>query len=401
MAKIAKKQSRVKIIKPYKSLIAGVTVTILSFCLLLWRLANLTNNKISYSELLTKKQLLTDSPWWKSISYIYGPYFSLEHATFAIDHHSVLAFRLTSIIIGTISVGIVFWIVNQWHGYKIALLTAAVYATNLGFLILSRQALVLTAQLLMIISLLMVMIILPRWHSWWSLATLIIIASGDLYLPGGIWLVLATLIICQKDIRQTFSHLSLYQKILLPLIQLLAIIPLAYRLISYYSNHQLIHWLGYNLSAPKEYFHNLASSVLDLFIHSNLTPNLSLGHQPLIDVAISIIILLGFYCYIRHISSYRWRSYLILTLLSLLLCGFGIVSAFALIPLLMVAAGTGLAYLLREWYAIFPLNPFARHGGFILMSIIVLFSCFYGVRSYFVAWANDPINAGQYSYHLH
>jgi hypothetical protein len=203
------------------------------------------------------------------------------------------------------------------------------------------------------------------------------------------------------------STLDYRKKITLLIFNLLLIAPLLYRLFGHFSSHQLAQWLGYglngrlSLSTLGEFATNLSANLLSLFIHSTkLGPTLSLGHLPLLPIAESLIIIIGIVFYLRHINNQRWQIWIVLSVLTITLSGFGLVSIFSLLPLLAIALATGLAYLLREWYAVFPFNPFARYAGYILMSIVVLFCCFYSARSYYVAWANNPATTSQYHYYL-
>lgn len=391
-----------KLTWPDRKVTWGIVIFVLAVLALFWRLSSITNNKLSINEIATKHNLYIDSPWWKSLNYISGPYYLLLHATFKINH-SVFDLRLASVLVGLISIMLVYWLITEWHGYKIAVLATAIYLTNFGLLIVSRQAILYSSELLVPIALLFVITLLNRDKSFKNLIILIVVISGSLYIPGGLWLVITALIISNSVIRNAFKQLNINKKISLITLNILLLFPLAYRLIVPFSEHQFVIWLGYGLttklSAISIFAKNIADNFLDLFIHSvNLNPTLSLGHLPIMPVAESLIGLIGIIFYVRHISNWRWRNWLILTAILLIITGFGEISVFSLLPLISISIGTGLAYLLKEWYSVFPFNPFARYTGYILMALVVAFSCFYSARSYYVAWANDPSSASQYIY---
>jgi len=394
---------------PKPAVIAGIIIFFVSILSLVWRLSSLTVNKLSFSEITTKHNLFIDSPWWKSLEFIYGPYYALLHITFAIDQHSLFTLRLASTIIGLLSTMLVYWLITKWHGYKIAILATLAYLSSFGVLALSRQANPTTTYLLMPIALLSIITIITHHQNIWSIVAFIIIISGCIYIPGALWLVIASIILAYPYIKKIINHIDYKKKIALLIFNLLLIAPLLQRLFGHFSSHQLAQWLGYglngrllSLSALSEFATNLSTNFLSLFIHSTkLGATLSLGHLPLLPIAESLIIIIGIIFYLRHINNQRWQIWIGLSVFTIILSGFGLVSILSLLPLLAIALATGLAYLLREWYAVFPFNPFARYAGYILMSIVVLFCCFYSARSYYVAWANNPTTTSQYRYYLH
>lgn len=382
----------------------GVLTGALSLFLLLWRLASLTKGRVNVSELAAKHALLHHSPWWKSPSFIYGPYYLLLHATYAINR-SVSSFRLASVVIGLITAALIYWLINQWHGYKLAVLATVTFVSGLGVLAVARQGSPLSSQLLLSISLLTSVVAINRWHNYWGLLAVTLITAGDLYIPGALWPVMAMLFLSFTGLKKTLRTISLWSKSSLYGLGLLLLAPLIYRLGWHYSKHQLIYWLGYGLdgklNAVRHFALHLAQVPLDLFFHStNLPATLSLGHLPLLPVAQSVIIVLGFYGYISRFSNYRWRSILILGAVLWIVIGFGVLSVYSLLPLTTLAIGTGMAFMLKEWYSVFPRNPIARNLGLMVLSSVMLFSCFYSARSYFVGWANDPSTLSQYSFDL-
>jgi hypothetical protein len=54
---------------------------------------------------------------------------------------------------------------------------------------------------------------------------------------------------------------------------------------------------------------------------------------------------------------------------------------------------TGIAYMLHEWFKVFPHNPIARSIGIIVIAIAILLTSVYQTRSYFVAWRYSPDTA--------
>lgn len=390
--------------RPPVAVSAGIVVLVLGIWLELWRLTALTSGLASKAEVATKHSLYLDSPWWKSPAYLYGPYYSLVHASYRISHN-LFGLRLLSIIIGLLSAILVYLIANNWHGYKIATLSTVSYLTGFGFLAVTRQGIPLSSQMLLIIALLSAILTVNNWDGGIALLYFIVVSIAGLYIPGGIWIVLVSWILTFADLKWSFKRIKPKYAGGLVLAGLIMLAPLTYRLTAVYSNSQLLSWLGYGLhgklSALKQFATNFYSVPLNLFIHNmNLSRTLSLGHLPLLPAAESIVIAIGLYCYARRLNNFNWRCVSALIVVCWLMVGFGVFSVFSLLPLLALAMGAGLTYMLKQWYEIFPQNPIARQVGVGLMAIVMLFSSFYAARSYFVAWANDPSTVSQYTYHL-
>ena len=370
--------------------------------ILLWRLSTLTSNLASTSEITTKIQLFINSPWWKSVFNIYGPYYLLLHGTFAMNH-SLMTLRLASTLIGICVVAAVYWTVTNWHGYKIGLMSTLILMTSFGFLIVARQATPLITQLLLVSALLFAAVNLAQKQSLYSLVVYGIVFAGALYVPGGIFLALITTIFIRQSLIKTYAACSKrFMKPALILAELLLLTPIAYRLIHDYSRSQLATWLGYGLHGKGQAWHsffvNLAHAPLDLFAHaSSLGPTLSLGHLPMLPIAFSAMAAIGLYVYLTHLNNWRWRAVLLILISSWLLSGFGVISPLSLLPLIAIIAGTGCAYLLKQWYDVFPYNPIARAIGLLLIFSVLIFTGIYATRSYIVGWANSPVTSATYT----
>ena len=378
---------------------------IASALILLWRLSTLTDNFASSSEVATKIQLFINSPWWKSVFNIYGPYYLLLHGTFAINH-SLMTLRLASVLVGMIVVALVYWTVTSWHGYKIGLMSALILITSFGFLVVARQATPLITQLLVVAALVFTAVNLTHKQSPLSLLLYGIAFAGTLYVPGGVGLAIVATIFIRKSLIKAYAACNRrFAKPAFILLELLLLTPIAYRLIRYYNRSQLATWLGYGLHGKNQgwqgFFSNLARAPLDLFAHSSgLGPTLSLGHLPMLPIVFSTLTAVGLYVYLTHLNNWRWQIVLLIFASSWLACGFGIISPLSLLPLVAIIAGTGCAYLLKQWYDVFPFNPIARAVGLILICSLLVFTGIYATRSYVVAWANSPATTASYTHSL-
>ncbi len=394
-----------KKLKPSLEMYGFIAVIIASVLLLLWRLSSLTAGLVNLSELSTKHALLIHSPWWQSLNTLYGPYYLLLHAVYAI-HHSVYFFRLASVIVGLVVVSLVYWIVSSWHGYKIGLLAAAIILTNFGLLASAREATYRITQLLLVIAILYAVSLLNTKPTSLRLVIYLLLSYTALYVPGGIWISTAALLLSYKNIINVLRELNLYKRLLVLIAPIIPILPLAYQLIRHFAMAQFKAWLGFGLNGnlshmSHDYFLNLIKFPADIFFsNQTLGYDLSLGHLPLMPITFSLLFILGLYYYITKWNNWHWRSVLILLLTGWIIGGLGILSPLALLPLIAITTGTGLAYMLKEWFSVFPRNPIARYTGIIVMFAVISLTSIYAIRTYIVGWANNPNSSALYSYHL-
>jgi len=394
-------------LKATSSLIAGLIIVISSAMLNLYHLASFTYDKLSLSETITKYQLFFNSPWWTSLNHFYGPYFLLLHGLFSLDHHSVFTFRLTSALIGTFSALLLYLSIKHIYKTTIAFLSCLIYISLISVLIISRQSLAISSQLLLIPAWLIAFNLIKKSSKLYSLLLYLCFIGLSFYIPGGIWFGVLLLIFTYKDIWQRLSALNIYRQLIAITTLLIILTPITFRLLRYSSSQAWLELIGYksintNLtSTMHHYFVNLYTIISTLFVYSNNKQLITnVGHLAIFPVSISILILVGIIYYGLHLEVQMSKIWFSLLLIGLLLGGFSLITIYSLIPLFIITLSVGLSYLLKKWYQIFPYNPFARHAGVIIISLVTLFVGFYGIRGYFVAYRYSPNSASQYRYKL-
>jgi len=393
-------------LKSRQTLIAGVAIVLLSTIVNLYDLSSITKDKLSIKEIITKHQLYINSPWWRSMNHFYGPYYLLMHVLFSIDHNSVFTFRLASAVVVIVSSLLLFIAIKINHRTFIAFLSSLIYMTLIPILIISHQALTISSQLLLIPAWLIVLNLIKKHPSFYSLLIYILVLCLLIYVPGGIWFSLILLAYCFEDLVNLIRQLPLAQKIIAPLILLIFVAPIAYRLAFHFSNKVILKLVGYSLIHARlmqlilDYVKNIFFTLSSLFVYAKVRQSVTLGHLMVFPIAVSIIILIGVIYYLKHLNNRLSQLWFSLLLISLALVGLGQMTIFLLIPLFIVTLSGGLSYLLKSWQQIFPYNPYARAGGIILILIGSLLICFYGLRGYFIAYKYDPAISQQFSYKL-
>ncbi|PIZ62395.1 hypothetical protein COY17_02550 [Candidatus Saccharibacteria bacterium CG_4_10_14_0_2_um_filter_52_9] len=320
---------------------------------------------------------------------------------FVAPGHGQILTRLPNVIFGGLAVSSFTLLILLWHGRRTALFTGLLFATSAWVLHVSRLASFDVLYLWVVPTMLLLQVLLHRYGErsavWYgSLLTWGLL----LYIPGLVWLVAAQILLQWKLVVHCWQVFSHWWQRLLAALSVLIWLPLL--AIDFTRHGQLITWLGLPSQWPSiaGVAKQFALVPVHLLVHGPTSPTLWLDQAPILDIFTLVVCGLGIYFYASHWRSSRTKSLTTLILLSGVLVGLGgSVGLSLLVPFLYIAAATGIAYLLRDWLKVFPLNPLARGLGIGLVSLAVLASCTYNLRSYFIAWPHN--NATQTVFHYH
>jgi hypothetical protein len=368
--------------------------------LLLHRLAGLTSG-VSATELLAAHQPVGWHGIWHNPLNLPLKLIRLLIFALAPDHGQLLT-RLPNVLFGGLSMISFGWLIWLWHGRRTALLTTALFASSAWVLHVSRLASFDVLYLWAMTSLLTIQVLLHRYAGQKRVWYLCLITWGLLlYVPGLVWLVALQVWLQRKHITGAWQDALNWTQRALSVGA--AIIGLALLLIDFSRSGHFINWLGLPSQWPAvtTLLKQFVGVFVHLFIRGPQYPELWLGRAPLLDVFSLIVCIVGIYFYASHWKSSRSRAIGLFFTMSVILVALGgAVSLSLLVPLLYVAIAAGIAYLLRDWLQIFPINPLARGLGIGLISLAVIVSCLYNLRAYFVAWPYNTITRTTFRHHL-
>lgn len=360
---------------------------------LAFRLQSLTLDAAASQELAAAQRAGNWSAIWHQP--FYAPYTAvLRLFSYAGNH--LLVWRSASLVLGLAAAGLVYFILHRWLGWRLATIGLVLFGT--GSTLLHSARLVDPHLLQLLICLVLVAGVTasykhpqPRHLLGWA-----IVLPLCLYQPGAIWLVIMTVVFMAPRLKVAWVSSTAQQRLGSVLLLLVLLVPLIHFLVAGSLHGQakstLGAWAGislpYTTAAFARYAHNFVSLPISLFWHSSAAfgPALALPTAPMLNVVISVLVLLGLIISGSRWHDYRWRYLLLLLAVSWLAAGLGRLDSVVVIPLMYLLAAIGLAYLLSEWYRVFPHNPIARNTGFGLVVLLVGLSCFYNLRVYFVAW---------------
>ncbi|MDB5184470.1 MAG: conserved rane protein of unknown function [Candidatus Saccharibacteria bacterium] len=382
---------------PYHLMAVAIGTTVVTLLLFCYKLGTLTPS-LSPSELLVSHTPIG----WSGLAHdpLYLPLLALRSvALFFTGVPGEFVTRLPNVVIGVGTVLCLGFVLYYYHGLRIASMATALFALSAWTLHVSRYASNDVLFLAVIPFLLATQAALLQGAKRLSVVCLTLFGWGlALYIPGGIWLVLVTLWWQKKSLKIVLKiHASKKRRVAMAVSTLISL-PLL--IIGFVQQPALLKtWIGLpaHLDSLSHIGRNLLGIPVHLFIRGPEYPTLWLGRLPILDTISLVLAGLGIYYYGRNWKAARSRILISYALVGTLLVGLGGPVAFSLlVPLLYVSAAAGAHWLLRDWLRTFPINPFARAAGISLLTLAIAVSCFYNLRSYFVAWPNNDVTKASF-----
>lgn len=298
------------------------------------------------------------------------PYHILQRASFALFNVSELTIKLPSLIIGLFAVIGCYLLTASWFRRNVAVTTTLVAATMPAMLYMSQDGTSTIYAIAVSFWLLYAATNVSRGarpQMFWNILFCILLAL-NLYAPLGIWLNLAILstIPFHPHIRLRARRFNINHIAIASAVAFVLTAPLIYSLTVKPSVGLTL--LGIPTSMP-DLLANL--HMLGSYYFGNMTTPSTPYLEPLFPIATALLVIIGFYRFIR--IKHTARSYVTwlwgIILIPMLLLN---PELFMIIfPLTVVMIAMGIASLIREWYVLFPRNPYARVIGLIPLGIIV------------------------------
>jgi hypothetical protein len=300
--------------------------------------------------------------------------------------------RLVGATIGLLVISFVYFVLLRWVGWRVATLGTILFGASGALLHTARVVNPSIVQLLAVAFLL-------AWYAWShkqpkprhlliGVFALCVLA----YTPGVVLLVILAGLLNRQSLRLSWLQAGKWQRILVIAGAIILLAPLGYHLATH-GLHELLMWAGYGLPVTAlggmDFVRGLWQVPLHLFVRNGSDGTFGMAHQAIIDAPVGLLALLGMYVAFSRLREGRWRFLILLVVGSWLLAAAHGIAESAIAPLIYTLAVIGLAYLLSDWYRVFPRNPIARGTGLLLIVAVVAMSSWYELRSYFVAWPHN------------
>lgn len=363
-----------------------------------WRLTNIAHG-FSGSELNT---ILANSSWnnWAHL-----PLSPLTHFGQSIILKlwgvSLFGLRSVSVVIGLATLLFIYLSIRHWLGRTIAILASTLIVSSSQFLLQARQA---TGSIELLFWLALTCYFVWKLHEtgkkkWWFGWCLSMV--GLSYNQGGIWVLLAilTIAVFDTEFRKSLQRIKSNRKSIGIFIYLAGIAPIIYLGLKTPSLINRFLNIGSNINFS-QYIQNLANNFVSIFMQTpSIAQSQGLSGRYVVHFTLGALFILGLLALVKgyHFGegfltgSFR-RTALILLVIGLFISSLSssfIAKNYVIFPVILVMS-TGIWLLMKSWASIYPLNPYARTLGLILIISLVAISVFSNYKFYFDAWGYAP-----------
>jgi hypothetical protein len=373
----------------WRALLMSLSVVLIVVLLLGWKLGSLTAGA-SRSEL----EVLASYASFHQILHnpLDLPYKLLGWALWHVPLHSIAWLRVPSAIFGVATLVMFSFIVRRWYGFRTALFGTALFVTCSWFLHASRLASFEIEYVWAITSLIGLHLLLHVYTENFIARLIWYIGMALLlFVPGFVWLVALNAIVQREDLAEVWETAASVDRVIFSCIAAIGAALLALTFVIH--PHLVLSWIG----APASFadwqimLRRFGDAFGYFIVRGPDNAALWLGRLPVLDAFASVMLAAGILFYGKHLSAPRTQ----------LLGGTFIVGAvlFALnptvrfsvlVPLVYLVATAGIAFILHQWLKVFPRNPLARGVGVAVVAVVTIAACGYNLRSYYVAWPQNP-----------
>lgn len=300
------------------------------------------------------------------------------------------AMRSVSAAFGLVSLCLFFMIVRTWFSGHIALIGTLLLASSSWFLHTARLG---TPEILL--SLGLILVLCGSWLRYSRRSSRVIILAAVIgalcfYIPGFLWFELGFLLWQSRTIVRQLVQTPLAVVALAFFLYVAFLLPLILALVKQPELLRQLAGLPASMPHPEVIGKNLLEVPIQLFARGPHNPVTWLARLPLLDIASAALFILGLFSFLKRYKLDRVKILVLWLIVGSLLVSLGSsVSMTILLPFIYVLITAGFAYLLRQWFSVFPRNPFARNIGISLLGITLILMVFYHTRSYFIAWPNN------------
>ncbi len=323
------------------------------------------------------------------------------YVLFKLNINSLSAYRAISGIFAGVAAISCYFILREWYTNRIAVLGSILFLSSAWILHTGRLA---TPESLFLL-------IMPLiWVAVWmynttlrktALLVLSLVCSVCFYVPGFGWLLLITAIWQRKRIWEEIKFVPMWFRILCALILVAGLLPLIWASIFSPKIILLASGLPVNIPTIRMIINNFVHIPEFIFLRGPSDSTRWLGRLPVLDVFSTAMLILGIYS-LRFKMKHHKNQILIGSSIffAVLIITGGALTITVLMPAIYILNAGGIAFLLQQWFTVFPRNPFAHILATSLISVSVLFVVFYHVSHYFIAWPQTPAIKSAFSHSL-
>jgi 4-amino-4-deoxy-L-arabinose transferase-like glycosyltransferase len=333
-----------------------------------------------------------DNPWYRAVG---APFLVPSIVLNSFIENAPNSARIISGFFIFATIILFYKLIKAWFNQRMAIIAAALLATNSLMLNTARQATLWAASLFITVAVFYCLNLFLRSkdNKFWAFLAFVASISMAAYLPYGLWIIaIATMGLFIYG-KKKLKKISRKQLILAGSLYIVLLMPLLISLMG--APGQLKELLGIygGFIGFKEFIYHLAYQITGIYLYAQLNPVTWVGNLPILDIFTAALSLLGVYYFIRRFR--HRRSILIFSAFTILFVTVGLSINYLnnqslFLPLLYIFFIAGLIELMKRWFTIFPRNPLMRTIGVSLVVMAIAFSVFFQLERYYVAWSNSP-----------
>ncbi len=306
----------------------------------------------------------------------------------------LIAARLAAVGLAMVS-GVLFYLLaRRWYGRLHGASTTLLFLASSWMLHTGRYAAGYGVFIVMILALINSVVWVTNCKDEQAGRALVLyglISSLALFVPGGVWFVLAAALLSRQRLISLLAKTSLGIRLTVLTMPSLAIASLVAACLR--DTAIVRQALGLPAAFPDLVVLSKQAvfSVSSLLVRGPATPEVWLAHTPVLDIAGSVLLLLGVVFYARHLRSSRTRLLASFGVIGVILISLnGAVALGYIVPLAYIIIGAGLTYLFHQWKRTFPRNPIANVIALAAFGILVSCMVSFHLQRYFIAWRYSP-----------
>ena len=320
------------------------------------------------------------------------PYHIAQKATVSLFGLTPLAIKLPSILLAlVVGTGLAFML-SHWFSRNVAVLASVLACTSVPFMTMGRTGAPLIMVTVWTIILLLAATQLTTQKTGtfpWKVTALV---SGILllYTPFGIYPLVALLIsaLLHPHVRHQIVRTKMWQFLVFVLLSLVLLAPLVVASVVHPSVLLTLTGIDSFLFSPEALSVSLITLAKTFFSFSQTHIGVTLA--PFLAFTLMILAIFGFFRVVK--DHYAARSYMLLIWTSIMVVI--IILAPQQTPLIftpiILFLAIGVETLIREWYSLFPRNPYARIGALVPLAILVIGTVTVSASRYFEGYLYTP-----------
>lgn len=325
------------------------------------------------------------------------PFYAAQRLSMDILGPTAFAFKLPALISAFITgIGAVL-LLRRWFRANIAVLATVIMITTGQFLYIAQSGAASITYVMWSVWLLLTATMITRsekYKKFWKVLFFIIMPLS-LYTPLSIYLVAAIISagLLHPHVRHVLKRMSRPHLAMLIGLSILIVAPLGYLILQKPS--LALQLLGTPTYWPPDIWGN-CKILLQQYLNF-MSPQSGILMTPFLGLGSIALIVLG--AWQLFTIRYTARSYTLTAWIILLIPVLLINPQFTsitFVPLLLLLA-SGLSYLLKSWYSLFPRNPYARFVGMVPLTILVGGLVVSGLDRYFDGYRYDPVTATSFN----